>query len=48
MAQDLFNIEKNKVLKNHPIWGIPRGLAYNNQQGGVDLTPPHYSFWALR
>ena len=39
-TQDLSNIERYKVMKNQPIWGIPRGLAYNNQQGGVDLTPP--------
>ena len=39
-TQDLSNIERNKVMKNQPIWGIPRGLAYDNQPGGVDLTPP--------
>ena len=39
-TQDLSNIERNKVMKNQPIQGIPRGLAYNNQPGGVDLTPP--------
>ena len=27
-------------MKNQPIRGIPRGLAYHNQPGGVDLTPP--------
>ena len=27
-------------MKNQPIQGIPRGLAYDNQPGGVDLTPP--------
>ena len=37
----LSNFERNKVMKNQPIRGIPRGLAYNNQAGGVDLTPPH-------
>ena len=39
-TQDVSNIERNKVIKNQPIWGIPRGLAYHNQSGGVDLTPP--------
>ena len=39
-TQDLSNIERNKVMKNQSIWSIPRGLAYNNQPGGVDLTPP--------
>ena len=39
-TQDLSNIERNKVMKNQPIRGIPRGLAYNKQPGGVDLTPP--------
>ena len=39
-TQDLSNIERNKVMKNQPIWGIPRGLAYNNQSGGIFLTPP--------
>ena len=38
--QDLSNIERNKVMKNQSIRGIPQGLAYNNQPGGVDLTPP--------
>ena len=36
-TQDLSNIERNKVMKNQPIWSIPWGLAYNNQ---VFLTPP--------
>ena len=40
LTQDVSNTEKNKVIKNQPIWGIPRGLAYHNQSGGVDLTPP--------
>ena len=40
-TQDLSNIERNKVMKNQFIRGIPRGLAYDNQPGGVDLTPPH-------
>ena len=39
-TQDLSNIERNKVMKNQPIWIIPRGLAYNNQPGGVKSTPP--------
>ena len=39
-TQDLSNIERNKVMKNQPIWGIPRGLASDNQPGGVFLTPP--------
>ena len=39
-TQDLSNIERNKVMKNQPIRGIPRGLAYDNQPGGVFLTPP--------
>ena len=39
-TQDLSSIERNKVMKNQPIWGIPRGLAYDNQPGGVDLTLP--------
>ena len=41
-TQDLSNIERNKVMKNQPIRGIPRGLAYDNQPGGVFLTPPPY------
>ena len=32
-TQDLSNIERNKVMKHQPIWGIPQGLAYNNQPG---------------
>ena len=40
-TQDLSNIERNKVMKNQPIWGIPRGLAYDNLPGGgVFLAPP--------
>ena len=39
-TQDLSNIERYKVMKNQFIRGIPRGLAYDNQPGGVDLTPP--------
>ena len=39
-TQDLSNIERNKVMKNQSIQGIPRWLAYNNQPRGVDLTPP--------
>ena len=35
--QDLFDIERNKLMKNQPIWGIR--LAYDNQSGGVFLTP---------
>ena len=38
-TQDLSNIERHKVTKNQPVWGIPRGLAYDNQSGGVFLTP---------
>ena len=41
LTQGLSNIESNKVMKNQPIWGIPRGLASDNQPGGVNLTPPH-------
>ena len=37
--QDVSNTEKNKVIKNHPIWGIPQGLAYHNQPGGL-FDPP--------
>ena len=33
-TQDLSNIEMNKVMKNQPIWGIPQGLASDNQPGG--------------
>ena len=40
-TQDLSNIERIKVMKSQPILGIPWGLTYNNQPGGVDLTPPH-------
>ena len=40
-TQDLSNIEKNKVMNNQPIWGIPRGLAYHNQSGGGQFDPPH-------
>ena len=39
-SQDLSNIERNKVMKNQPIWGIPQGLAYDNQSGGVCLFDP--------
>ena len=39
-TQDLSNIERNKAMKNQSIRGIPRGLAYNNQPGGVNLAPP--------
>ena len=39
--QDFSNKARNKVTKNQPIWGIQRGLTYNNRQGGVNLTPPH-------
>ena len=39
-TQDLSNIERNKVMKNQPIRGIPRGLAYNNQPGGSIWPPP--------
>merc|ERR1712105_367025 len=39
-TQDLSNIERNKVMKNQPIWGIPRRLAYNNQPGGLFDPPP--------
>ena len=38
--QELSNIERNKVMKNQPIRCVPRGLAYHNQPGGFDLTPP--------
>ena len=38
-TQDLSNIERNKVMKNQPIRGIPRGLVYDYQPGGVFLTP---------
>ena len=38
-SQDLSNIERNKVMKNQPIRSIPLGLAYDNQPGGVNLTP---------
>ena len=34
LTHDLSNIEWNKVMKNQPIWGIPRGLASDNQPGG--------------
>ena len=37
--QDLSNIERNKDMKNQHIRGIPCGLAYNNQSGGIDLIP---------
>ena len=40
-TQDLSNIERNKFMKNQFIRGIPLGLAYDNQPGGVNLTPPH-------
>ena len=39
--QDVSNIERNKVMKNHPIWGIPQGLGYNNQSGGEVFLTPH-------
>ena len=29
--KDLSNVERNKVMKNQPIQGIPWGLLYNNQ-----------------
>ena len=38
--QELSNIERNKVMKNQPIWGIPRGLASDNQPGGSFCPPP--------
>jgi len=42
-TQDLSNIERNKVMKNQPICGIPRGLASDNQPGGGGLKdPPPY------
>ena len=34
-TQDLSNIERNKVMKNQSIQGIPRGLVYDNQSGGL-------------
>ena len=40
-TQDLSNIERNKVMKNQFIRGIPRGLAYDNQPGGGRFDPPH-------
>ena len=33
-TKDLFDIERNKVMKNQLIQGIPQGLVYNNQSGG--------------
>ena len=40
--KDLSNIERNKDMKNQPIWAIPRGLTYNNQPGGFFFDPlPH-------
>ena len=33
-TQDLSSIERNKVMKNQPLRGIPRGLAYYNPPGG--------------
>ena len=39
-TKDLSDIERNKFMKNQPVLGIPQGLAYDNQPGGVDLTPP--------
>merc|ERR1712079_651596 len=33
-TQDLSNIERNKVMKNQPIWGIPQGFVYDNQPVG--------------
>ena len=39
-TQDLSNIERNKVMKNQPIQGIPQGLVYDNPSGGIDLIPP--------
>ena len=33
-TQDLSNNERNKVMKDQPVCGIPRGSAYNNQPGG--------------
>ena len=39
-TQDLYNIERNKVMKNQSIRGIPQGLASDNQPGGINLTPP--------
>ena len=38
-SQDLSDIKRNKVMKNQPIWDISWGLVYNNQPGGVFLTP---------
>jgi len=40
-TQDLSNIDRNKVMKNQPIQGIPQGLVYDNPSGGIDLIPPH-------
>ena len=39
-THDLFNIKRNKVMKNQTIQGIPRGLAYNNQPGGGGQFDP--------
>ena len=38
-TQDLSNIERNKDMKNQPILFILRGLAHNNQPGGL-FDPP--------
>ena len=39
-TQDLSNIGRSKVIKNQPVWGISRGLAYDNQPGGSFWPPP--------
>ena len=39
-TQELSNIARNKVMKNQPIQGIPGGLLYDNQSGGIVLIPP--------
>ena len=45
-TQELSNIARNKVMKNQPIQGIPGGLLYDNQSGGiVFMAVRHLGNW---